>query len=452
MWRLSFLLLLAVGVACGTSTSTTSQAPPTTTPATTAVPTTPATPVEPTPTTVTPTTGSLAPRVRTGATVLVESGFAQLDGLRVGLIAHQVSLVKGEHLGDLLHAAPNVELVAMFGPEHGVRGDADAGEYVEDAVDQATGVPVYSLFGPTRQPTAEMLAGIDVLLYDLQDVGTRYYTYISTMGLAMQAAAEADVSFVVLDRPNPLGGDIGGGTLDPAYESFVGFYPIPDVYGLTSGELARWASAEFLANVENLDLDVIPMSGWTRSMRWGETGLDWIAPSPALASPDAALLYPATIYFEALSLSYGRGTEKPFQVIGAPWLDAEALRAELDTRDLAGIEFTATTITPQMLPAMTVEPAYLGMTLPAVELTVTQAESLEPVTVGLHVLDAVFLQANAIGVDPLERPEWLDQLSGGTLLRESLTTPPFSVDELRALHREAHAAQSANRASYLLYD
>ena len=174
--------------------------------------------------------------------MLADSSFSQLAGLRVGLIAHQNSVVQVEdvqiHLSDAMVATDDLELVALFGPEHGVRGTADAGELVEDEVDPETGLPVFSLFGNTRQPTPEMLEGIDVLVYDLQDVGTRYYTYISTMGLAMQAAANEGIGFVVLDRPNPLGGAIGGGVLEVERTSFVGQYPIPDQYGLTAGELA----------------------------------------------------------------------------------------------------------------------------------------------------------------------------------------------------------------------
>ena len=213
--------------------------------------------------------------------MLVDGGFEELDGKRVGLIAHQNSVVDGTHLGDLLDAAPNVELVALFGPEHGVRGTADAGEYVADATDPSTGVPVFSLFGPTRQPTAEMLAGLDALVYDLQDVGARYYTYISTMGLAMQAAAAANIEFVVLERPNPLGDQIGGGVLEPQNASFVGQYPIADVYGLTSAQLARQIiDNQWLAGVDSLNFNAVGLTGWDPSMRWADTCLLYTSPSP----------------------------------------------------------------------------------------------------------------------------------------------------------------------------
>jgi uncharacterized protein YbbC (DUF1343 family) len=398
------------------------------------------------------TTAPTSVVVRTGSEILVAAGFDHIEGMRVGLISHQNSLVEGTHLGDLLHAAPNVTLAALFGPEHGARGDADAGEYVDDAIDASTGVPIYSLFGPTRQPTQEMLEGIDVLLYDLQDVGARYYTYISTMGLAMQAAAEADVAFVVLDRPNPLGGQIGGGVLMAPHTSFVGLYALPDVYGLTAGELAlEIVRRDSIPGLEKLRLSVIEMQGWDHSMVWQDTGLPWIPPSPAMTTPDAALLYPATIYFEATSLSYGRGTERPFQVIAAPWLDAVALQDELRGRALPGIDFQATSITPRMLLDMTVEPVHLDETIPAIELVVTNAHTLRATEVGVHLLDAIVQQANAMGIDVLARPEWMDQLSGSTSLRRALEDGS-TAEEILVLHQRQRSGAADVLQAMRIYD
>ncbi len=390
--------------------------------------------------------------ILTGAAVLVADDFAQFEGLRIGLIAHQNSVVDGVHLSDWIDNSANVELVALFGPEHGVRGTADAGVGVDDAIDAATGAPIYSLYGNTRQPTSSMLDGIDVLFYDLQDVGTRYYTYISTMGLAMQAAAASDVSFVVLDRPNPLGDQVGGGLMLSENVSFVGQYEIPDVYGLTSGELARFiVDNNALDGLDTLDLTVVELVGWERAMAWEGTALDWIAPSPAIVSPEAALLYPATIYFEALNLSYGRGTEIAFQIVGAPWLDADEVASDLNARGLAGVRFTATVMTPQMLPDMTIAPAYLGETLPAVQLEVTDATAIQSAEVGVHLLEVVFTNAAQAGVDPVSRPEWMDQLAGSSLLRDELvagTDAESIVDQQRASLAAVTAALEAAR----LYD
>ena len=384
--------------------------------------------------TTTTTTEAPAVVVLTGAQRLADTDFAQFTGQRVGLIAHQNSIVDGGHLSNAIAESPNVELTALFGPEHGVRGDADAGVFVDDEIDPETGAPVFSLFGPTRKPTPASLADVDVLLYDLQDVGTRYYTYISTMGLAMQAAAEADIPFVVLDRPNPLGGQVGGGLLDQANSSFVGQYAIPDVYGLTSGELANYiVENDALAGIDGLELDIITLEGWDHSMVWDDTNLEWIPPSPAITNPDAALLYPATIYFEATNLSYGRGTEIPFQIVGAPWLDAEAVASELNARGLDGVSFTATQMTPELLAGITIEPAFLNETLPAVQLVVTEPSTIRPTEVGIHLLEVIFAAATEAGVDPLSRPEWLDQLSGSTRLRSALTTAT-AAEEIVAQH------------------
>ena len=396
------------------STTTTSQAPNTTTPETTQAPTTATTEVT--------ATEDPVVRFQTGAQRLVESDFAEYAGSNIGLIAHQNSVVDGVHLSDWIDESSNVELVALFGPEHGVRGDADAGIEVGDAIDPLTGAPVFSLYGNTRQPTPAMLDSIDVLFYDLQDVGTRYYTYISTMGLAMAAAAEADITFVVLDRPNPLGGQVGGGLLEPGRTSFVGQYSIPDVYGLTSGELANFiVDNNALPGLSGLDLDIVELTGWTHDMAWEDTGLDWIAPSPAITNIDAATLYPATIYFEATNLSYGRGTDIPFQVVGAPWLDAPGVANELNARNLPGVRFVAQEITPAMLAGMTVEPAYLGETIGAIRLEVVDRQTIQPTEVGVHLMEVIFAAARDAGVDPLSRPSWLDQLSGSTLLRTGLT-------------------------------
>ena len=400
----------------------------------------------------TTTTPPIPTEVRTGAQVLVDDDFSFLDGRRVGLISHQNSVVDGVHLSDLINESSNVELVALFGPEHGARGDRDAGEYVEDELDPSTGVPVFSLFGPTRQPSPKMLEGIDVLVYDLQDVGTRYYTYISTMGLAMQAAAEAEVEFVVLDRPNPLGGQVAGGLLQRANVSFVGQYELPDLYGLTAGELATWiVASRALPGLDDLRLSVVEMDGWTHSMLWEDTDLEWIAPSPALASPDAALVYPATIYFEATSLSYGRGTDRPFQLLGAPWLDATNVSNRLTDLELPGVRFAATTITPEMLPGMTVEPAFLGETIPAIEITVTNAHDVRPVELGLHLMEVIFDDASKNGIDPIERPEWLDQLSGSNFLRR-VVVERMPVSDILILHGRQHSRVLSGLEAARLYD
>ncbi len=377
-----------------------------------------------------------AARVETGAAVLTNAGFSLLHGQRVGLIAHQNSMVGGVHLADLLDADPRVELAALFGPEHGIRGVADAGEAVDDAVDESTGAPIFSLYGATRSPTPEMLEGLDVLVFDLQDVGTRYYTYISTMGLAMQAAAEAEIDFVVLDRPNPQGDKVAGSLLRSGFESFVGQYPIPDVHGLTIGELALAIVGErWLEGVETLDLTVVAMNGWDERPVWGKTTLPWTPPSPAMTSPDAALLYPATVLFEATDMSLGRGTDRPFEVVGAPWLAADDVVDAMTALNLPGIEFATTTITPQLLDDMTVAPAFEGETIPAVELQVTDPNTIDAVTTGVQLLEVIV--ESAAGRRVVSRPEWLGLLTGSDALFAALGDPVAINTLLDAQQTEA---------------
>jgi uncharacterized protein YbbC (DUF1343 family) len=237
-----------------------------------------------------------------------------------------------------------VELVALYSPEHGIRGEEEAGAEILSGTDSGTGLPIHSLYGETLRPTPEMLEGIDVLLFDMQDVGARFYTYVSTMALSMEAAGEAGIPFVVLDRPNPVRGDVLQGTvLDPAFATFVGKYPVPMRHGMTAGELARMYVGEF--GVE-ADLHVVPVEGWSRSMTYHETGLPWVPPSPNMPSPESALAYPGTCLFEGTPLSVGRGTERAFQWVGAPWLDGEMLAAALNAYGIEDLRFEAVSFTP----------------------------------------------------------------------------------------------------------
>ena len=266
--------------------------------------------------------------VRPGIDVLLTDSLGLVRGKRVGLITNHTGVFQygvGMAAGaprtsgssiDALYEAPDVELVAIFGPEHGVRGEAEAGAKVESSVDEKTGVPIHSLYGGTPRPTPEMLEGIDVLLFDMQDIGARYYTYPSTMAYAMEAAGAQGIPFVVLDRPNPIRGDVvQGNVLDTAYSTFVGLYPTPMRNGMTVGELARLYVGEFGIDVE---LHVVPVDGWRRDMPFDETGLPWVAPSPNIPDLASALAYPGTCLFEGTPLSVGRGTERAFQWVGAP--------------------------------------------------------------------------------------------------------------------------------------
>lgn len=294
--------------------------------------------------------------VRAGIEVLLSDSLHLVAGRRVGLITNHTGIYRRAPAPgaagagritstiDGLHEAPEVELVALYAPEHGIRGDEDAGARIDFSVDERTGTPIHSLYGETRRPTPDMLEGVEALLFDMQDVGSRYYTYVSTMALAMEAAGEAGIPFIVLDRPNPIRGDVvQGNVLEPEYATFVGLYPVPMRHGMTAAELARLYVGEFGIRV---DLRVVPMDGWRRSMTFADTGLDWLAPSPNMPSLESALAYPGTCLFEGTPLSVGRGTDRAFQWIGAPWLDGEALAETLGGYGFEGVRFEPVRFTP----------------------------------------------------------------------------------------------------------
>jgi len=288
-------------------------------------------------------------QVLNGLDVLEQSNFAALQGKRVGLITNATGV--NIHLKsniDLLHAAVGVELVALYGPEHGVRGDISAGDYVETYIDEKTGITVFSIYGATRKPTQEMLEGVDVLIYDIQDVGSRSYTFISSMGLAMEAAAEKGITFMVLDRPNPLGGKIEGNLVEDGYISFVSQFEIPYVYGMTSGELAKLLNGEgMLDGGAKVDLEVIAMQGWNRNMSFPETGLPWVPTSPHIPHTHTAIYYTATgIIGELQIVSEGVGYTMPFELFGAPWIDAQVMAERMNALGLEGVMFRPTTWRP----------------------------------------------------------------------------------------------------------
>ena len=279
--------------------------------------------------------------VKTGIEVLKAQRFELLEGKRVGLITNPTGVDDGlRSTVDILNEAPNVELVALFGPEHGVRGDAHAGDNVGNQTDPVTGLPVYSLYGKTRKPTPEMLRGIDVLVYDIQDIGCRSFTYISTMGEAMAAAAENGIEFVVLDRPNPLGGrKVEGPLVQDGFFSFVSQYRIPYVYGLTCGELAMLLNGEGMIG-KPCNLHVVAMEGWKRDMVYEDTGLQWIPSSPHIPQAETAFFYPASgIVGDFGYLSIGVGYTIPFQMFAAEWIDAEQFADSLNALKLPGVIF-----------------------------------------------------------------------------------------------------------------
>ena len=329
------------------------------------------------------------PRVLPGLDVLLGGGgesarphgeIARLGHARLGLIVHPASVTS-----DLVFAADAVrdagfDLRALFGPQHGARGEKQDNMIESDHyTDPVTGLPVHSLYGEVRKPTTEMLHGLDVLLFDLQDVGVRVYTFMWTMALAMEACAEAGVRLVVLDRPNPIGGTRREGpVLREAYRSFVGLHPVPLRHGLTCGEMARWLND---ARGIGCDLTVIPCNGWRREMSWRDTGLPWVMPSPNLPTPDSCVVYPGMVLIEGTNLSEGRGTTRPFELFGAPWLDPIALVARLSSARLPGVVFRPCHFEPTFQ-------KHAGALCGGAQLHVTDADTFEPVRTAVQILVA----------------------------------------------------------------
>ena len=397
------------------------------------------------------------PSVETGAQRLVAERFRPLDGMRVGLVTNHTARVDTAdggpaHLIDRMHAAPNVIVGALFGPEHGIRGDAEAGAGVQGGRDATTGAPVYSLYGRNKKPTARQLRGLDALVFDMQDVGARFYTYVSTMGYAMQAAAQAGIPFVVLDRPNPIGDRAEGWVLEPEHESFVGLYPIPVTHGLTVGELAQMIQGEgWLDGLEDLDLRVIEMTNYQRGMPWQDTGLEWVPPSPNIPDVETALVYPGTALFEGTTASEGRGTRTPFTTVGAPWVDPAALADDLNAAGLAGVRFEPATFVPIDLPGQATNPKFEGETVRGVRLEVTDADLFRPVATGVHVVEAVYRQApRGVHSRYLTR-DWLAKLAGTDALRRGILDG--LAPEAIVASWEAEAAAFAERAeAYRIYN
>ena len=315
-----------------------------------------------------------------GLGVLFRERLGLVEGRSIGLITNQtgVDLQFRSNL-TLFAEHPKVELTAIFSPEHGISGSAQAGIEIVSATGKGERIPIHSLYGETRQPTPEMLDGIDVLVYDIQDVGSRFYTYISTLLRSMRAAAANDVDFIVLDRPNPIRGDrVEGNQLQPAFQSFVGETTIPIRHGMTVGELAQFCAAEFRC-APSLRLHVVPMHGWQRAMWYDETGLSWVPPSPNMPTIDTATLYPGTCLIEGTNLSEGRGTTKPFEWVGAPWIDSERWADTLNNLGFPGTHFRPIHFTPTFS-------KYANQACHGVQVHVTDRDRFKPVDVGLHLI------------------------------------------------------------------
>jgi uncharacterized protein YbbC (DUF1343 family) len=355
-------------------------------------------------------------RVRPGISVLLSDSLHLVRNRRIGLVTNQAGVdAQGVSNVERLRSA-GVRLVALFSPEHGFRGVADPGALVASSKDSATGLPIYSLYGRTSAPTDEMLAGIEVMVVDLQDAGARYYTYLATTIEVMRAAARRGLPVLVLDRPNPIGGLVQGNVLDPAFISSVGSLPVPMRHGMTLGELARLAASDLRIAVQ---LVVVPVQGWRRTLAMDQTGLPFVPPSPNLRSVESLFHYPGLCLFEGTNLSVGRGSDAAFGQIGAPWLDTSAVLSGMRLAGLPGVRFSAVEFTPRK-PG---DGKFADTTVRGIRLQVTDRFTYDPTITAVYLLSAV---------KSVHREDfsWIrahfDRLAGGTTLREQIeagTTP-----------------------------
>jgi uncharacterized protein YbbC (DUF1343 family) len=381
-----------------------------------------------------------ASSVRPGIETFLANVPRALRGKRVGLITNSSAVDRSRTPDiDLIAKHKDLKLVALLAPEHGIRGTVEAGEKIIDEIDSKTGVPIYSLYkSEGRGPTPEMLKDVDVLIYDLQEVGGRTWTYVSTMALSMQAAKRKGIPFVVLDRPNPIGGEIvEGALLDSKFKSFVGMYPIPARHGMTVGELATLFNRKFAIGA---NLIIARVENWRRSEWFDQTGLPWVNPSPNLRSFAALMNYPGTVYFEGTNLTEGRGTDRPFEQIGAPWLKAEEVARIMNERRLPGIRFEAIT--------MTVAPTaakHKGQTIPAIRFAVTDSQLYRPVRTSLLLIDEIRSRHRS----DFAWTATIDRLTGSDKVRLAIESGqlPRLLDEW---DREAAQFREESK-SYLLY-
>ncbi len=375
-----------------------------------------------------------------GIDVLLKDSLHLVRGRRVGLVTNQTGIdARGVSDVERLRAA-GVRLVALFSPEHGFRGAAEAGAAVASTLDSATGLPIYSLYGRVTAPTAQMVQGVDLLLIDLQDAGARYYTYISTVIDVMAAAARYELPVVLLDRPDPIGGAVQGNVLDPAFRSSVGRLAVPMRHGLTMGELARLARADLGLTTR---LTVVPVAGWQRALAWDQTGLPFVPPSPNLRSVEALLHYPGVCLFEGTALSVGRGTDAPFEQIGAPWLDTAAVLARVDRAHLPGVRLRSVTFTPRH-PG---DGRFNDTLVAGIRLQVGNRQTYDPTRTAIELLSAV----QAVHPDHIGWiPRHFDRLAGGPSLREAIAAGR-AADEISRGWAVALRAFEARSKVYLLY-
>ncbi|RJP68311.1 MAG: DUF1343 domain-containing protein [Ignavibacteriales bacterium] len=362
----------------------------------------------------------IAKRVWVGAEVLVKDSLELIQGKRIGIVTNHSSIVFNKMLlVDTLAKRNDVKVIALFGPEHGIRGDNADGAKIVNGKDSVTGIPVYSLYGEINKPTKEMLKDVDILLFDIQDVGARFYTYISTLFYAIQAAAENNIPIIVLDRPNPIGGlNVNGPILKPKLKSFVGIAPIPIMHGMTIGELAEYFNnPELLGNNLKANLSVIKMKNWDRKFYYDRCKLNWVKPSPNISYILTAIVYPGMCLLEGTNISEGRGTEFPFLLFGAPFLDSKKVISELKKQNVAGIELNPETFIPKEIPGVASNPKYKGETCQGIKISIRDRYKFDPVNFAIKLL---YVLNKVHSKDFKFKDSRFDKLAGDAKLREMI--------------------------------
>lgn len=390
-------------------------------------------------------------KIATGADLLLSENIDLIEGHNLGIITNQTALLaNGTHLVDALYNSEfRIKIVALFGPEHGIRGDAKAGEVVENGIDDKTQAPIYSLYGKNKKPTKEMLKGVDVLIFDMQDVGARFYTYLSTLYYSMQTAAENKIPIIVLDRPNPIGGNyVDGPIRQDSLSSFVGIAPIPIAHGMTFGELANYFNDEnLLGNNLHAMLEVLKIKNWKRNYFFNDLNLPWIKPSPNITDLETAIVYPGICLIEGTNISEGRGTEKPFLNIGAPFIKAKQLLNELRKFKITGITFSEISFTPKDIPNVAANSKYKDNLCHGISIHVTDKTKVESVKFGitlLYVLHKLYPKEFSF------KEKSFELLSGDSKIRKQLLMNISPKQIFKSYQKELSNFKEI-RNKYLLY-
>lgn len=384
-----------------------------------------------------------------GAEVLVSENFDLIKGKRLGIITnHTAILTDGTHLVDKLHSNKDVKVTVLFGPEHGIRGDAGAGEKIDNSVDAKTGIPVISLYGKHKKPTAEMLKDVDILIFDIQDVGARFYTYISTLYHCLESAAENNKPILILDRPNPISPmKLEGPIRKEEFKSFVGIAPMPMNHGLTIGELAAYFAGELLPK-ENFfpQLTVIKIKNWDRTKFYSGLKGNWVKPSPNIPTLNTAVIYPGTCLIEGTNISEGRGTDSPFLILGAPYINGDSILREMKKLNLTGVTFSSSGFTPIAIADAAPNPKYKNEKCGGLKITITDPHKIEPVKIALHFISLV----RKMYPEQFQFKSGFERLSGDKKIREMIEQNVSVDDMIKSWSEEIISFQNVSE-KYLLY-